>query len=42
MRKLHLVTAACAISTIMLSGSVLAQATAPAAAQTGGTPRQPA
>jgi sulfur-oxidizing protein SoxX len=31
MRKLHLVTAACAISTIMLSGSVLAQATAPAA-----------
>lgn len=31
MRKLHLVTAACAISAIMLSGSVLAQATAPAA-----------
>jgi L-cysteine S-thiosulfotransferase len=31
MRKLHLVTAACAISTIMLSTSVLAQATAPAA-----------
>ncbi len=31
MRKLHLVTAACAIGTIMLSGSVLAQATAPAA-----------
>ena len=31
MRKLHLVTAACAISTIMLSGSVLAQAAAPAA-----------
>jgi sulfur-oxidizing protein SoxX len=33
MRKLHLVTAACAISAIMLSGSVLAQATTtPAAA----------
>jgi L-cysteine S-thiosulfotransferase len=31
MRKLHLVTAACAISTIMLSTSVLAQETAPAA-----------
>lgn len=28
MRKLHLVAAACAISAIMLSGSVLAQATA--------------
>jgi L-cysteine S-thiosulfotransferase len=32
MRKLHLLTAACAISTIMLSGSVLAQATATPAA----------
>jgi sulfur-oxidizing protein SoxX len=31
MRKLHLVTAACALSAIMLSGSVLAQATAAAA-----------
>jgi sulfur-oxidizing protein SoxX len=30
MRKLHLVTAACAISTIMLSSSVLAQAAAAA------------
>lgn len=35
MRKLHHVAAACAISAIMLSGSVLAQATAaPAAAAT--------
>jgi L-cysteine S-thiosulfotransferase len=33
MRKLHLVTAACAISAIMLSGSVLAQATATPAAE---------
>jgi sulfur-oxidizing protein SoxX len=32
MRKLHLVTAACAISAIMLSGSVLAQAAATPAA----------
>jgi len=33
MRKLHLVTAACALSAIMLSGTVMAQATAtPAAA----------